>query len=248
MQHYRSHPSRRMSLTALTMSGLLQKLNVDPPPVDSPAWNLWMDPTSQSLAQNALDTAYIQGIKNGNLDPGAYGGYSVQDYKYCSDALKDYRKAHSIAKKLGGSYDIMASFIHAKIESYKHYNESVSKQWHLRGASSISLSPPFNSYAESEAGLVSSDTLIYFIVAMIPCEQLWAWLADQLQPSIQPGNVYGFWVNDNLSWHGAYLLDNFVNTWVSDGGSYDPQVALTAYQASLNGEFQCFSNAWKPSS
>ncbi len=37
---------------------------------------------SMDLANEALDTQFIQGIKAGTLDPTVYGGYTVQDAAY----------------------------------------------------------------------------------------------------------------------------------------------------------------------
>ena len=39
---------------------------------------------SLDIAKSALDTCFIQGIKNGTLDPRDYGAYAVQDSVYIS--------------------------------------------------------------------------------------------------------------------------------------------------------------------
>lgn len=54
---------------------------------------MWEAALRKGYMQEALDTKFIQGIKNGNLHPEIYGSFMVQDYAYQEEAALLFEKA-----------------------------------------------------------------------------------------------------------------------------------------------------------
>jgi thiaminase/transcriptional activator TenA len=226
---------RRMDVKQLAVSeGLVDK---NPPPADSFAWTLWLD--SQDIAQEALATKYIQGIGSGTLDPNAYGIYNVHDAVYCFYAEGDYRRAETRAKKAGEAE--IATFCQVRYQSYEKYRTETFAAWGLQDAKAVEPGDAVHQYVEVEHTVAEKAPPIYLVAAMIPCDQLWPWLADQIAPKSPPNNVYEFWITENNSWSGAYVLDNFVDRWNGEHpGELDFDKAKAVYRACMTGEVNCF--------
>ena len=215
-------------------------LDESKPPADSISWRIWL--ASQALAKQALETDYIQGIANGNLNPNNYGQYSVQDCAYFYHAKGNYQAIQARALKAG--YKELAAFAQVRYDSYVGYTKQVLKEWHISDPNAVSLSEAAQRYIDFE-GLLARDSLpIYGVIAMMPCEQLWAWLATELQPDISPNNIYSFWIRENAGWSGAYRLDNFIDEWFAKHPKvYDWGAALQVFQAGMTGELNFFRSA-----
>jgi thiaminase/transcriptional activator TenA len=215
-------------------------VNKNPPPTDSFSWKLWLG--SQDIAQEALKTDYIQGVANGTLDPNAYGIYNVHDAAYCYYAEGDYKRAEQRAKKEGE--DEIAAFAKVRHTSYATYRKEAFDSWGLKRATALVPGAAVQGYIDTERAVATTAPPIYLIVAMIPCDQLWPWLAGELSSKASPTNLYSFWITGNASWHGAYVLDNFVDRWNSEHpGVLDAEKALAIYRACMTGEVNCFRAA-----
>lgn len=199
-------------------------VNKNPPPTDSFSWKLWLG--SQDIAQEALKTDYIQGIANGTLDPNDYGS----DAAYCYYAEGDYKRAEAFAK--------------VRHTSYASYRKEAFDSWGLKRATALVPGPAVQGYIDTERAVATTAPPIYLMVAMIPCDQLWPWLAAELSSKASSTNLYSFWITGNASWHGAYVLDNFVDRWNGEHpGVLDAENALAVYRACMTGEVNCFRAA-----
>lgn len=216
------------------------KLNESPPPADSISMKLWQ--ACIEIAQQALSTNYIQGIANGNLDPNDYGHYSIQDCAYCYNAQGDYQAAEAMAKEAG--YPELAAFDQARYDSYVQYTDQLLTDWHISDPNAISPGPAAQQYINFEHQIANTWPAIYFVVAMIPCNQLWAWLATELYPDIKPNNIYNFWITENEDFSAAWRLDNFIDAFFkSTPLQYNWDDALRAYQGAMTGELNFFKSA-----
>lgn len=92
-------------------------LSTDPPLPGSLFWIMW-DACGQ-IAQQALDTSFIQGIKSGTLDPTQYGGFNVSDAYYCFEGAQDYL---DVLKRANNP--ILKEYLFKKYESYITYNKT----------------------------------------------------------------------------------------------------------------------------
>ncbi len=231
-------PSRTPKITDPALLRLAP--DVEPPPPGSLAANLWTG--SLATAKDALATKYISGIGNGTLDPNDYGHYTIQDVAYCASAIEDFGTMASKAKALG--LPNLAAFVEARQSSYRAYAQALGSAWHVSDPSGISPGPAAAQYLAFESLVATSYHPIYGIVVMIPCYKLWAWLANQLEPSSPPGNLYEFWITENSSFESAYRMDNFLNSWAAaHPGVVAPPLAQAVYEAAMMGELNFFRSA-----
>ncbi|MBV9108948.1 MAG: TenA family transcriptional regulator [Gemmatimonadetes bacterium] len=211
-------------------------LSTDPPPPDALFWTLWN--ACSQIAQQALETPYIQGIRAGTLDPTHYGAFNVSDAYYCFRGADDYK---AVVERTADPR--LRAFLKSKYDSYLNYNATFPKQWRVRDPASIVPFDICHDYCEFESAVAANDDPIYTLVAMLPCEYLWPWLASQL-PQPAPTNLYASWVADNLGFGGAYAIGNFLESYrTRHPGSVDPAKATEIYTQAMNFEHQNFTAA-----
>jgi thiaminase (transcriptional activator TenA) len=209
-----------------------------PPPINSISWKLWL--ACQDIAQEALNTLYIQGIGEGNLNPDDYGQYTIEDCAYCFNAQNEYLITVNRAQADG--YPELAAFAQARHDSYVKYTNELFAAWHLENPSALAPGPAAQLYINYEHYIACVAFPIYGVVDMIPCDQLWTWLATQLPTN--PSNIYDFWITGNNDWTGAYRLDNFIDDWFSQYPDfYDFETALYVYRTSMTCELNFFKSA-----
>jgi len=211
-----------------------------PPPDDSISWKLWL--ASHDVAHKALSSDYIQGVKKGTLAPTTYGRYSIQDAVYCYHAQADYQALESRATADGDLS--LAAFAKARYDGYVQYTAETFEDWHIADAKAISPGSAARTYIELEHHIASQWSPIYGVIAMIPCEQLWAWLGSSLKSHATPGNLYSSWITENDDWSGGYRLDNFVDDWLAEHPeAYDWESALFVFQSCMTCEANFFRSA-----
>ncbi|XP_030844031.1 uncharacterized protein LOC100892956 [Strongylocentrotus purpuratus] len=207
---------------------------------DTPGGEKWMTLTeflwniSQVQAQEALNTDFIQGIKSGLLDPTNYGGYTVQDAVYCDNATGCYEKAESKATD-----EDLKKFIAARIESYAEYTEIMFKEWYIKHPKGISMGDAAASYSEFELDVATTEEPFYLLIAMLPCEKLWGWLAQEIKSGINDTNVYSFWIQDNLP--GSHTLANYIDE-NAEKFKVDLKKAMKIYKDGMQCEVDFFTS------
>lgn len=207
---------------------------------DSISSKLWT--ACQDLANEALNSDFMQGIGNGTLSPDSYGQYTIHDCAYCVAAADDYRTMESRAN--AASESSLAAFAQARYEGFIKYNKQYLPAWHIGNTDALVLNSAAKQYIAHEHTVANTLDPIYGVITQIPCSQLWPWLADQLKPASPDHNLYGFWLTENDGWSGAHRLDNFVNAWfAANPDQYDWKTALFAMQGSMTGEVNMFRSA-----
>lgn len=119
-----------MTTSRRLTAAFLDHISHQSPPDDSLFWKLWNK--NSHIAEKALHTSYIQGIKNGTLSPETYGSYVVNDAYYCFKGADDYDMA---AKRDNDPY--LKDYLNRKAESFKEYNQEFVKKWHIKDAASV---------------------------------------------------------------------------------------------------------------
>ena len=119
-----------MTTSRRLTAAFLDHISDQPPPDNSLFWKLWNK--NKDIAEKALNTSYIQGIKNGTLSPENYGSYVVNDAYYCFKGGEDYDKA----VKRTDDADLK-DYLSKKAESFKKYNQDFVKKWHIKDAASV---------------------------------------------------------------------------------------------------------------
>ncbi|ACF13136.1 transcriptional activator, TenA family [Chloroherpeton thalassium ATCC 35110] len=225
---------RRLVLTAEFIAK--HGLSTAPPPENSLFWKMWN--ACESIAQASLNTDFIQGIKNGTLDPVKYGAFNVSDAYYCFNGAQDYLAAESRA-----SDPTLRAFLYEKYNSYQTYNEEFPDTWHIRDARGVIPLEICEEYSGFEKTVASHENPIYTLVAMIPCEYLWYWLAHELYPPAS-GNLYAPWIDGNNYPDGAYAMGNFLNDYqIAHPDEIDENTAIEIYTQAMTYEQRNFSAA-----
>ncbi len=233
-----SRSPRRMNFQHAALAQ--QTFSTEKPPEDSISWKLWL--ACEGIAKEALASEYIQGVKNGDLHPDNYGQYTVQDAAYCYHALADYKAVENRSRAEG--FPELAAFAQARYESYQSYNEQFLKTWHIASGDAVNPGQAVKAYIDFEHYVANKLPPIYGIIAMIPCDELWPWLATELQPYATANNLYSFWIKENDYWSGAYRLDNFIDSWfAAHPDVYKWDIALYVLQSCMTCEVNFFRSA-----
>ena len=209
------------------------KLSDREPPRDSLFQEMWN--ASRDIAQTALGSDFIQGIKAGTLDPVQYGAFNVNDAYYCFHGADDYLAARKRAQD-----PALKAFLQKKYLSYQKYNEEFSKTWRIKDGTAILPSGVCKQYSEFESTVARNEDPLYCVVVMIPCEYLWAWLAAELSPPSK-NNLYAPWIAGNNSPMGAYVMGNFLEAYMKTfPGRIQKDRALSLYKQAMTFEAQNF--------
>lgn len=210
------------------------QLSKDAPPADSLFWKMWN--TCKNIAENTLNTAFIQGIKTGTLDPVKYGGFNVSDAYYCFKGAQDYLTAANRA-----THPTLKAFLLKKHNSYQKYNDTFPDTWHIKDANGIVPSTVCKQYSDFESSVATNEAPIYTLITMLPCEYLWAWLGNELSPPAD-GNLYAAWITGNDYPDGAYTMGNFIENY-RKANPIDKAKALQLYTQAMTFEYENFKTA-----
>ena len=222
------------SITITEQDLLTHPLSKSKPPENALFWKLWN--ACFSIAQEALNTKFVQGIKNGTLDPVTYGSFNVSDAYYCFKGAEAYQVAANKTED-----PVLKAFLTKKHNSYESYNKTFPKTWHLKGAEGIVPTEVCQQYANFEATVAQNEAPIYCLIVMLPCEYLWAWLGAELSPPAK-GNLYADWITGNDYPSGAYAMGNFLEAY-RQSNPVDETKALQIYKQAITYEWQNFATA-----
>ncbi|XP_062517571.1 uncharacterized protein LOC134192828 [Corticium candelabrum] len=166
---------------------------------------------SMDLAHEALHTQFIQGIKAGTLDPTVYGGYTVQDAAYVYNGQRWADLFVELNKKAAGKKGLcdLANFAQHEAKSWRSFAQQLLKDWHISEPSAVVLNKAAKDYQKFKEDVFTSYPPYYMIIALLPCDRLWAWLAKTLEPFATKPNLYAFWITGNISTSDHW--NNFVN-------------------------------------
>ena len=206
------------------------------PEAGSLFWKLWQSCTD--IANEVIKTPFIQGIKEGTLDPVIYGGFNISDAYYCFHGASDYLGAANRAND-----PTLKAFLMKKYNSYDSYNKTFPKKWHIKDANGVVPTDACKEYSAFESNTAATEAPIYSLIVMLPCEYLWAWLGKELSPPSK-GNLYAPWITGNNYPDGAYAMGNFISYFQNKyPGSLDTDKAMELYRSAMNYELENFKSA-----
>ncbi|MEI2387644.1 hypothetical protein [Breoghania sp. JC706] len=187
---------------------IIDKFQLDPskPAPDSLFFKMW--DAAKPIAEATYELPFLQGILKGTLDPNSYGAYNVADAYYCDNGAEDYGTAAGRAD----GFPVLREFLLYKKQRYEKYNDSFSQTWHLKGTDGIAPPKAVSIYVRYEEIVTSLLTPAYCLVAMLPCEYLWYWLAHEMGTP-KSGNLYASWITGNDYPDGAYAMGNVLDTY-----------------------------------
>lgn len=214
------------------------QLSTDSPAEDSLFWQMWR--AGSDIAEKALNSDFIQGIKAGDLDPIQYGAFNLSDIYYCFKSAADYKVAADKAE-----HPVFKDYLLKKQQSYDKYNQSSLQTWSLNGPESVRPIEITKKYSEFEGSVArGSSNLgdvedpIYTLIVQLPCEYLWAWLAQQLV-NYTDNNIHADWITSNDYPQGGYAMGNFLQDYLSQH-PFDTDLATKVYLQAMEFEYQNF--------
>ncbi|QSX37408.1 hypothetical protein [Shewanella sedimentimangrovi] len=218
------------------------RLDTQAPAADSLFWRLWQDGGSE-LAHKALATGFVQGIRTGSLDPRSYGAFNVSDIYYCCKGADDFGDA-----ALRTRDPVLRDFLLHKQQSYEKYYRAACREWRLADPKAVLPSDTAKRYSDFERRLATGQAEagkaadpIYTLIAMLPCEYLWGWLAQQLSPATDT-NLYGPWISSNACVAGAFAIGNFIEAYIGEH-AVDEELARQLYLTAMELEYRNFEGA-----
>jgi len=232
--------------TAVTNHPTIQQFCQDAshPAVDSISWRLWE--TTQDIAQLVFSTEYVQGIADGTLTADTFYEYTLQDCAYCYRAQQDFVIMKRRAQEAGHSQ--LSAFVQARYERFDFYITNILHTLNLIDASEIVPTGAALNYISFEESVSNNLPPIYGALAMVPCSQLWAWLAEKLSGVMNADNVYRSWFEHINSWEEVFCPDNFFDAWFArNPQDFQWETALYVYRSSMISELNFFRSAFEQS-
>lgn len=231
---YESYRKRDFAIPVARLTGTLKGLTFNPPPEDALFWQMWNK--CEDIAYQVLNTDYFKGIQHGNLDPNAYGSLMVQDAFYCFKGRDDYSAAatHALDERC-------KEFLMKKVESYDEYNEYYHDTWHIRDSNGVIPGKEIEDYANYESYVAGNLDSPYVFCVMLPCEYLWNWVANQLEPLTSKDSLYRFWIDANAGEaNGAYQMANILELYRDQ---VDEEKANEIFRTAMGHELKVFTSA-----
>lgn len=190
--------------------------------------------STKELRQDVMKTTFIQGLKNGSLDPVKFGKYVVQDVVFCYQGQKNME---TIAAR---SFGDLRDFMKKEILSLRQYNKHVREAWNIQNPDAVYTNSACRAYIEFLTYVAQSYDPIYFLVAFLPCMRLWPWIGEQLRQSESNFGVYQSWVNEYLTGDLFQSWEDFINK----SSTIDRDIASKIYTESMKDELEFFSSVF----
>ncbi|XP_053391959.1 uncharacterized protein LOC128554676 [Mercenaria mercenaria] len=193
--------------------------------------------------QDALDSVFVQEIKNVSLDPVQFGAYLVQDAIYLYSA----KRSMDIAASRTNDVTLKTFLQEYAIKRYTSLYTNALKDWHIDDPSAISLGNGCENYVNHLLAVAETMDPIYLVVANIPCERLWPWIGEQVGVGSEDFGIYNKWVNEN--WDPKIDVHLEFEQVMNDAhaeGKIDKDKALKVYKESMKGEVEFFNSVLAP--
>ncbi|XP_022102439.1 uncharacterized protein LOC110985611 [Acanthaster planci] len=134
----------------------------------------------------------------------------------------------------------MAAALQAQIKTSEKYNRELFEQWHIADPEAVSLTKAATEYINFGREVSEEMSPVYLLIAMLPCEKLWGWLANEIRSRIDATNIYSFWIEEHLI--SVSTLTNFIDD-NAERYDVDLDTAVYVYQKALSLEVNFFQSA-----
>lgn len=195
---------------------------------------------NMELAYHSLNSDYIQGIKEGNLNPDKYGEFIVQDTFYCIKGVNSLQLALNNCPLESELYPIL-EYVH---DAYNHYvKNTLTLQWGLKTVDSIVVRPTLLDYSNFEHEVAKTEDVIYLLITLLPCYYLWSWIAKQIE-GYQEKNLYGQWILDNLDTRPTQVIHQSIQNYIIKyQQDFNEDMALALFHRAMVFEYNNFKEA-----
>lgn len=180
-------------------------------------------------ANESFNTKYVQGIKNGNLNPNDYGKFIVEDSYYCMHGVKTLEIAYNNAKNFPEVQEMLGKVR----DAYKDYTDKVFiEQWHILKEDSVSVRVHLRQYTDFERYVAEKRHPILTLVTLLPCYYLWSWLAWKMYDKVE-NNIYGSWITENLDMESSKVISDTIDTYIRNYNDFDTELAFDCFRNSM---------------
>lgn len=193
---------------------------------------LWQ--TSAKVAQHTLETNFIRGIATSTLSPMHYARYMIQDAIFCHNVTQNLQTL--LAKHQHPDYQL---FLESRIAAFEKYTFTMFTEWRILQPNGINLSKEAINYINFQKKICHELNFFIALIAMLPCEMLWPWLAHQIDNG-DKNNLYYFWIESNKS--KGKSLQSFID---NNSTHVDVILAKKIFHTSLMNELSFFRSAFE---
>ncbi|XP_038153217.1 uncharacterized protein LOC119791270 isoform X2 [Cyprinodon tularosa] len=194
---------------------------------------LWEE--NLDLAKQTLKLPFLQHMQLGDLQADDYTVFMIQDIYYLAK-VTDMLEVMS-NKDMP---EDLKEFMKGRYESYDRFRTEMLKTFNLNGVNEIKVTEVMESYLAEYKRIMEKEEPIMFAVGLLPCNRLWAWIADQL--NIGYGNAYWTWKKNNMGGHTEKHFKALLNKYLN-GENFVK--ANEIFRKQMNNEHDFFENSLK---
>ncbi len=196
----------------------------------------------RDLADACLRHPFVRGLADGSLPPWRYRDYLAQDAFF----LRAFAAAYALAG--ARCADVEGRALYARLAQGVEDELKLHRQTAERHGIDLQRVAPTDAtlaYTEFLTATAATRPEACAAAAMLPCLRLYAWLGEQLVPSLAPASPFGEWVR-------AYADPGFAMLWQAlaprlqraeaQGVAVDELAAL--HRRAMHLEHRFFASAW----
>ena len=196
---------------------------------------LWED--NLEIAQQSLNTKFVQGLKTGSLPKNIFQEYLAQDYFF----LETFAKAYGLAvSKSNDKYSIRKlSELLMGFSEELILHETYAKKWNI-DLSNNYIKKATKNYTDFLDDTSKRFSSVEIMFAMTPCMRLYSWIGKSLYKE-DFDNKYKEWIitySDESFENLANSLENLIET---NKESYDINQAKYLYKRAMELELDFFN-------
>ena len=194
---------------------------------------------SLPIAERCLEHPFVQGIASGALERRAFQHYVAQDAFFLEAFVRAYALCVARAPARGSmlAFKGLLDAVGEELELHRGY----AARW------GVELEPEpaeaTSAYTDFLLRIASLEPVGHAAAAMAPCMRLYAWLGQQLAPSLAVDSAYADWVDTYASGdfeaHAAQLEA------LLDGLPVDAEQAAEHYARAMQLEHAFFDSAYR---
>ncbi|KAH7295993.1 hypothetical protein KP509_26G002700 [Ceratopteris richardii] len=187
---------------------------------------------SSDLLEEARNTLFIRGVRDGELDPNFYGIYMLQDGLWCLEVSKIWKEVSRSNRE--GIDDQIRQFARESASKYRKGAENIYQGWNISQIRAGSEAQDYVHFIRAAFKEYAPSVLI----ATYACVKLWLTLTNELENVVKEGNPYKVWV-DTMKSSGrtaekqAQLIDTHKG--------FDRHAALSMFRMAMQKEIMFFN-------
>lgn len=227
----------------------MRHISMKPTSIISNAWryqSLFNDtanrisPTSEILwrhakptAKMASETCFIKKIRSGKLCPRVYEKFIIQDIHYCWQLHENLQILLNNPKNTDHKH-----FLENTAKVSHQYMENMLKQHSISNPSEIEVNPNIQTYIDYQKKVILEGDITLSLVSMLPCEMLWAWLANKIKDEMESGNAYLPWIKEHAT-ESPGIIAKYLNGNILE---IDLERAKIIFKNCMLGEYNFFAS------